>query len=230
MFCMPIYAVPKPHSLDFRLVNDHSASKHSLNSMIDHDSVTGFPLDSLAQYGHILAALHARNVDLAGACPITAWKSDIAEAYQLCPMHPAWQNKTGCMHQRRDLRSASGSIFIAFNSLVTWIARHERCIDFVTTYVDDSSGCALSDDVAYYAPYQRTLPAPQAKLLELWDELGIPHAKRKQLSGPTLPIIGIQVDPNAMTYSLPPESKIKLISELEDWESPKGLRHTVRRW
>ena len=92
---MPIYAVPKPHSLDFRLVNDHSASKHSLNSMIDHDSVTGFPLDSLAQYGHILAALHARNVDLAGACPITAWKSDIAEAYQLCPMHPAWQIRQG---------------------------------------------------------------------------------------------------------------------------------------
>ena len=59
MFCMPIYAVPKPHSSDFRLVNDHSASKHSLNSMIDHNSVTGFPLDSLAQYGHMLADLCA---------------------------------------------------------------------------------------------------------------------------------------------------------------------------
>jgi len=51
MYCMPVYAVPKPHSDDLRLVNDHSASKHSLNSMVDHDQVTGYPMDNLAHFG-----------------------------------------------------------------------------------------------------------------------------------------------------------------------------------
>ena len=57
MCCMPIYAVPKPASTDFRLVNDHSASCWSLNSMIGHDQVTGYPLDNLAQFGDMLMQL-----------------------------------------------------------------------------------------------------------------------------------------------------------------------------
>ena len=47
MFAMPIYAVPKPHSTDLHLVMDHSAGLFSLNGMIDHSKVTGFPLDNM---------------------------------------------------------------------------------------------------------------------------------------------------------------------------------------
>jgi hypothetical protein len=57
MYYMPIYAVPKPHSEKLRLVNDHSASKYSLNSMVDHSQVTGYPMDSLAQFGERLVKL-----------------------------------------------------------------------------------------------------------------------------------------------------------------------------
>jgi hypothetical protein len=86
---MPIYAVPKPGSTDLRLVNDHSAGAYSLNSMIGHSLVTGYPLDNLHQLGHMLLNLHL----LTPGVDLVMWKSDIAEAYRMCPMHPHWQIK-----------------------------------------------------------------------------------------------------------------------------------------
>jgi hypothetical protein len=237
MYCMPIYAVPKPHSDKLRLVNDHSASSHSLNSMINHDEVTGYPMDSLAKFGNLLIDFRKHCPDiLEGPGPITVWKSDIEGAYRLCPLHPFWQIKQAVrigknFHIDRCIAfgsSASPAIFIAFNSLVTWIAKYKRGITFITTYIDDSSGCAWADDTAYYAPYDRHLPSPQTRLLTLWDDLGIPHQERKQIHGASIPVIGIQVNPNTMTYTLPSESQAKLIGELEMWVT-KG-KHTVRRW
>jgi hypothetical protein len=83
--------------------------------------------------------------------------------------------------------------------------------------------------LAFYAPYQKLMPSPQVRLLSLWDDLGIPHEERKQISGLSIPIIGIQVDPNLMLYSLPMESLQKLKKELEEWVSWKGKRN-VRSW
>ena len=54
MYSMPIYTVLKPHSQNLRLVTDHSANRFSLNSMIDHTQVTGFPLDNMHHLGEIL--------------------------------------------------------------------------------------------------------------------------------------------------------------------------------
>jgi hypothetical protein len=48
MYCMPIYAVPKPRSTDLRLVTDQSYGKFSLNSMIKHEKVTGDMMDICA--------------------------------------------------------------------------------------------------------------------------------------------------------------------------------------
>ena len=237
MYCMPIFVVPKPHSDKFRLVNDHSASKFSLNSMINHNFVVGYPMDNLAQFGDMLTALHLENLDLHGTNAIIAWKSDISEAYRICPVHPFWQLKQaahvdGLFYVDRCIvfgSSASPAIFIAFNSLVTWIAKKKRGIPFITTYLDDSSGCAWSDDVTFYPPYSCNLPTPQARLLSLWDEIGVPHKPKKQISGKAIPIIGITVDPNSMTYALSDEALSHLIDELRTWTKPKG-RHTVRRW
>jgi len=89
MYSMPIYAVPKPSSTDLRLVNDHSAGSYSLNSMIDHSLVTGYPLDNLHQLGHMLLDLHI----LTPGLELVMWKSDVSEAYRMCPMHPFWQIK-----------------------------------------------------------------------------------------------------------------------------------------
>ena len=61
MYCMPIYAVPKPHSTDLRLVTDQSYGKYSLNSMINHDKVTGYPLDNMVHFGEMLMDLERRD-------------------------------------------------------------------------------------------------------------------------------------------------------------------------
>ena len=219
MFCMPIYPVPKPDSEDLRLVNDYSAGPFSLNLMVDHNRVTGYPLDNLHLLGQML--LDLRNA--ADGLDLNMWKSDIAEAYRICPLHPVWQLKQavcidGLYYIDRTCcfgSNASFAIFASVNSLVAWIAKNLRGVDPLITYVDDSSGTALTADIEFYLPYDSFIPAPQATLLSLWDELGIPHKRKKQLHGNTLPVIGIVVDPNELSFTLPDASRSRLALELE---------------
>jgi hypothetical protein len=221
MYSMPIYAVPKPHSEDLRLVTDHSAGLFSLNSMIDHTQVTGFPLDNMRHLGEMLFDVR-RSI---GNVPLTLWKSDIADAYRLLPMHPLWQLKQivtvdGERYVDHNLAfgtSSSPGIFISFNSLVAWIAKNVKLIRFILGYVDDSSGCNLSSETTFYPPYGKDMPTDQYRLLMLWDELGIPHKPHKQVSGCPLTIIGIEADSNKMTLTLPQTAKDRLVSELRFW-------------
>ena len=194
--------------------------------MIDHNKVTSFPLDNMRHIGEML--LDTRK--LIGNLPLTLWKSDIADAYCLLPMSPQWQLKQvvtidGERHIDHNLAfgtSSSPGIFISFNSLVAWIAKNIKSIPFVLNYVDDSSGCNLSSEETFYEPYGRLMPTDQYRLLSLWDELGIPHKPHKQISGSPLTIIGIEVDPNEMTLTLPQEAKDRLTSELRFWTSKKS--------
>lgn len=84
---MPIHAVPKPNSDDLHLVTDHSAGSFSLNSMINHSQVMGFPLDNMRHLGEMLLDI----CQTVGNVLIMLWKSDIADAYRLLPMSPFWQ-------------------------------------------------------------------------------------------------------------------------------------------
>jgi hypothetical protein len=205
------------------LATDHSAGHFSLNDMIDHSCVTGFPLDNLRHLGDVLLDVR-RSI---GNVSLSMWKSDIAEAYRLMPMSPFWQIKQvntvdGIRYIDRNLAfgsSASPAIFISFNSLVAWIAKYVKNFDYFANYVDDSFGCDLAGKTLYYEPYDRDLPTHQKQLLDLWDELGIPHKNHKQLSGTPLTIIGISVDPNAMTLTLPDEPRARLIDQLTFWSS-----------
>jgi hypothetical protein len=233
MYCMPIYAVPKPGSSDLRLVNDYSAGVYSLNSMVDHTQVTGYPLDNLHQLAQMLLILHA----LVSAL-LVLWKSDIAEAYRLCPLHPVWQLKQAvCIDGEFYIdraccfgSSASFAIFAALNSLIAWIAKNRRGINPLITYVDDSSGAAPATETTFYEPYGTDIPTPQASLLALWDELRVPHKPSKQVHGETLTVIGILVDPNNLTFSLPDIARQRLTLELEKWSSPRTIRFPLRRW
>jgi hypothetical protein len=58
------------------------------------------------------------------------------------------------------------------------------------------------------------MPAKQAGFLCLWDELGVPHEDRKQVSGAPLTIIGFEVDPNALTVTMPLSARTDLIKAL----------------
>lgn len=234
MYCMPIYAVPKTlNSPDLRWVTDQSFGKFSLNSMSEHEKVTGYPLDNMTQFGEMLLDLERREPGRKRV----VWKSDISEAYRILPMHPLWQIKQinavdGNFYVDRCNTfggCASGSIFIAFNSLVAWIAKEIKGIKYLGNYVDDSSGCAYADDMDYYAPYDMAFPREQVILLRLWDEIGIPHKLKKQTYGAPLIVIGINVDPNTMTLSLPDDSKIRMINELT-WWSENGKKEKIKRW
>lgn len=238
MYCMPVHAVPKPDSTDFRMVTDHSAGPFSLNSMIEHEKVTGYPLDNMKNMGEMLldARKHLPNEEL------EMWKSDIAEAYRLLPMHPLWQLKqintvNGLRYVDRNNAfggSASGSIFIAFNSLVAWIAKNKRKIKYLSNYVDDSSGFNKKGDYRLYAPYNTYFPRHQTRLLELWDEIGIPHKPKKQIFGIGIPVIGIKVDPNNMTFTLPDTRRSDLLEALRAWYTKpvNGARqcYQLRYW
>ena len=233
MYCMPIYAVPKPHSTDLRLVTDQSYVKFSLNSMIQHDKVTGYPLDNMIHFGEMLMDLEKREPGEERV----VWKSDIAEAYRILPMHPHWQikqiNRIDDEYHvdRCNSFGSSGApgIFISFNSLVAWIATEIKRVRYLSNYVDDSSGCALQKDYAFYEPYGKAYPKDQVTLMSLWDELGIPHKPHKQLHSRTLPVIGITVDAKALTLTLSEDARETLIAELQ-WWCKTGRKERLRRW
>ena len=222
MYCMPAHAVPKPNSSDLRMVTDHSAGPYSLNSMVDHSLVTGYPLDNMTHMGEMLRENY-RLTD--GSVPMIVWKSDIAEAYRLMPLHPLWQLKQintvdGLRYVDRNItfgNSSSAAIFISFNSLVAWIAKNIRGIRHLTTYMDDSSGFGPQDDLLFYAPYSSSFPRDQTLLLQLWDDLSIPHKFKKQVFGTSIPVIGIDVDPNSMTLSLSAQKRVDLCDALLSW-------------
>ena len=58
MYCMPIFAVPKPHSTDLQMVTDQSTGKYSLNSMIRREDIISYPLDNLHHLGEFLLSIH----------------------------------------------------------------------------------------------------------------------------------------------------------------------------
>jgi len=156
MYCMPTYLVPKPQSIDWRLVNNLSARLFSLNSMVDCCRITRYPLDNLSQLGLLMMKKHHLNPN---KC-LVVWKLDIAEAYRTCPMHKLWQLKQAIRINGR-LRIdkvnvfgglASGAIFISLNALLAWAAKYEMSVEDLI-YVDDSFGVEEESRMMEYEPY-----------------------------------------------------------------------------
>ena len=83
--------------------------------------------------------------------------------------------------------------------------------------------------MALYTPYGEEFPRQQATLLEMWDEVRIPHRQVKQLFGSRLAILRIDVDVEEMSFTLPEDLKRRLIEELEEW-CQKGIRKKVKEW
>ena len=77
--------------------------------------------------------------------------------------------------------------------------------------MDDNFSFSIAGDVKLYAPYDAFLPSEQVRLLQLWDEISLPHEEGKQISGTSILIIGFEVDPNAMTVTMSHAKKAELI-------------------
>lgn len=117
-------------------------------------------------------------------------------------------------------RHGSGSIWIAFNGLVTWIATHVMGINNLLVYADNSFKVAQASEFTYYPPYNKMMPTDQVQLLNLWTELCIPFKEKKQIFGSPLTVIGIEVNPNTMMFTLPAQSRLELIEHLLKFSTP----------
>jgi len=78
-------------------------------------------------------------------------------------------------------------------------------------YVDDAFSWEFADNTAFYQPYNKFLPTKQANLLTLFNEIGIPHDKQKQVFGAPLQIISFEVDPNSMTITMSRDARDELV-------------------
>lgn len=153
------------------------------------------------------------------------WKSDVSQAYHQMPVSPYWQIRqvVTIKNQRHinrcNLFGGHGSLKVwsVFDCLVVWIAINKASVDLKFNYVDDDFGFATLGNVEWYEPYQKYFPTPQTCLLLLCNDLRIPHDLAKQLQGHTLPIIGFSVDLNTMTVTLPDDSKMRLVSSIDDF-------------
>jgi hypothetical protein len=231
MYAPPIYAVSRPQDDKLRLVVHHSYGEFSLNSMINREDITGVRLDGLRSFGASLLAFRKRNPSI----PLVVWKSDVAAAYRQMPMHPYWQifQIVSAFNERRVDRCnnfggrASQKIWASFISLVLWIAVFKRNIRALKCYVDDHYSFAIQGDITFYHPYAKFMPTDQVKLLCLWDKINLPHDEAKQVSGPIIPCIGFDIDPNAMTVVMSPDRRQALIDTC--WQFIKvGARRSLR--
>jgi hypothetical protein len=236
MYSTPIHAVPKPRSAKLRLVNDHSAGSFSLNSMIAREDVVGAKMDSISDLIGALLRYRKRHPDKT----IILFKSDVSAAYRRLPLHPLWQIKQivtidNARHVDRCTSfGGRGSCrdYTAFMGLVLWMAIFIKLIADLFGYIDDNFSFDEEGNVMWYAPYQCYYPAKQTKLLQLWDEIGLPHEKSKQEYAPVLRIIGFMVDPKLMRVSMDEEDQTRLIKQVSDFSAtaPGGTRRTLREF
>ena len=234
-YSMASYAVPKKEPHRFRLVVNHSAGKYALNSMILREDILGTSLDMIKDLADSIIQYRREH---GPSARLVLFKSDVSSAYRNLPMHPLWQMKQivtieGQRHVDHCCsfgNRASPRLWVSFMSLVTWIATFVRKLHHLKLYTDDCFSFELASSTEYYAPYRKALPKKQAQLLKLWDELGVPHEEKKQVSGERLEILGFLVDANAMTITLPREKLDGLLSTIRDFCSSASGRQTHRRF
>lgn len=241
MYEIPVHAVPKPGSFDLfalQIVVNHSAGDFSPNSMITKASIAGVKLDGIKSLGSAVRAICRKVLVAKGPVTKTAaihlelWKSDVKAAYRQMLMHPLWQLKQvvnifGKRHVDRCNNFGgrrSMKIWASFISLVIWIAVVKRFIEWLMCFVDDHFGVSVAGDLEMYEPYGQLLPAPQTKLLSLWDEISLPHDEEKQISGRVLPILGFTVNINVNTVTMPTEKRDALAAACLDFGRPRATK------
>jgi hypothetical protein len=154
-------------------------------------------------------------------------------------MHPLWQLKQvitfdGQRYVDRCMefgQRASPRIWCLFMGLVVWIVIHKRGVDHLLHYMDDTWSYDLDEQLGFYLPYQAFFPKKQVVLLELWDKIGLPHEKPKQLYGRSLDIIGFHVDPQKLSIQMPEASQSDLVRAIQLFIDITSTRkHPLVEW
>ena len=118
-------------------------------------------------------------------------------------MHPLWQLKQivtidGERHIDRCMVFGSRSsprIWCTFMGLVAWIGIYVYMIEDLLHYMDDAFTYDANPVLEHYAPHNTHYPSKQCRLLTLWDDIGLPHERQKQVFSQCLDIIGFFVNP-----------------------------------
>jgi hypothetical protein len=221
MYSTLIHAVPKPHSVRLRLVNDHSTGPYSLNLMIVREDIVGAKMDLIADLTTALLQYRRTHPDRI----LIMFKSDVSAAYRRLPLHPLWQIKQivtidGMRHVDRNTSFGGGGScrdFTALIGLVLWIMIFIKLLTDLFGYIDNNFSFDEEGNVLWYEPYHCYYPSKQTKLLQLWDEIGLSHEKSKQEYASKLQIIGFLVDPNLIRISMDEEDCTNLILHITDF-------------
>ena len=219
-----IGVIPKPHSEKLWLVVDQSSGLFSPNSFIPWEDVA-VPLDDLHDLGVILQNVH---MNFGIHTKLVLFKSDVSQAYCHVLIHPLWQlfqiiMIDGLWHVDRNNNFGNwgaGRLWGTFIGVVLWIAIHVKHIHDLLTYINDTFSWDFTNNILWYTPYNKFFPAKQTCLLQLWDELSIPHKCPKQLFGSWLTIIGFNIDTDTMTITMPAQAHTDLIAAMcfhKDW-------------
>ena len=95
-----------------------------------------------------------------------------------------------------------------------WIGIFKKGLPDLLHYVDDAFSYDPDEELEFYAPYEPYYPKKQVGLLKIFDEVGIPHEKRKQEFGCQLTIIGLRVCLDSMMIVMPDEKQESLADEV----------------
>ena len=161
--------------------------------MIDPKDITGVKLDGIHSLGISLRAFRAESPN----AKLVIFKSDVGAAYHQMPMHFLYQLLTiitvnnecrvDCCNNFGN--RGSQKIWQSFMSLVMWILVFKRGLKHLKCYMDDNFSFSTDGNLTFYSPYNRWMPSEQVTILQLWDEIGLPHEDAKQISGAIIPLL-----------------------------------------
>ncbi|KAF8580167.1 hypothetical protein K439DRAFT_1265635, partial [Ramaria rubella] len=115
--------------------------------------------------------------------------------------------------------------------LIIWIAIHVIHVTDLLHYMDDTWSYEMNETLTLYEPYESYYPLKQVQLLRLWDILGLPHSKDKQVFGSRLEIVGLHIDPRAMKITMVPNCKLELCSVICSFiDTTTGRRRPLVEW
>jgi hypothetical protein len=212
-----------------RVITDHSRS--GINDGIPRAEAK-VRYDDMRTFGQTLHDARAANPGKR----LVTFKSDVSSAFLNLPAHPIFQLRQvvkieGKLYIVRRLtfgNRASPRCWCAVSGLLCWLGIRKLKIDGLHVYMDDFFGWDYADDLVWYRG--RLRPRRQVQLLVLWESISCPFEDRKQDHGEVLKIIGLWVDVNAGSISLPPAAILNIVAKIDLFLATTGRSPSLRSW